>query len=237
MIKSLLEPEDNQPEKIKSEPEAETLNEVAAEENFESYFAGIESPPSGVSEEPENLPEIPKPADDRLIFSAILEKRMPAQSPDETTDGRRDSAELHFDQSENLFAETAGESANDEPLAGFPKDEINFEPPTEIVKETANYEPTVRAKTEQPKIDRSEMLFQSSAKPESFAETARQSGLAYAAAITLFGSIVFMLIIGWFADLLLGSSPWGIVGGIVLGAAIGFFQFFRMTSQIFKNKD
>jgi F0F1-type ATP synthase assembly protein I len=60
--------------------------------------------------------------------------------------------------------------------------------------------------------------------------------LAYAAAITLFGSIVFMLIIGWFADLLLGSSPWGIVGGIVLGAAIGFFQFFKMTSQIFKGE-
>jgi F0F1-type ATP synthase assembly protein I len=46
-----------------------------------------------------------------------------------------------------------------------------------------------------------------------------------------------MLILGWFADLLLGSSPWGIVGGIILGAAIGFLQFFRITSQIFKNKD
>ncbi len=82
-----------------------------------------------------------------------------------------------------------------------------------------------------------ERLFQTAAEPESIAETARKSGLAYGAAITLFGSIVFMLILGWFTDLLLGSQPWGIVGGIVLGAAVGFFQFFRITSQIFKNKE
>lgn len=75
------------------------------------------------------------------------------------------------------------------------------------------------------------------AKPESFAETSRKSGLAMSAAIALFGSVVFLLIIGWFADLLLGTSPWGIVGGIVLGSLIGFFQFFRMTSQILKDKD
>ena len=75
------------------------------------------------------------------------------------------------------------------------------------------------------------------AKPESFAETSRKSGLAMSAAIALFGSVVFLLIIGWFADLLLGTSPWGIVGGIVLGSIIGFFQFFRTTSQILKNKD
>lgn len=80
-------------------------------------------------------------------------------------------------------------------------------------------------------------LFQTDYKPESQAETIRNSGLAYSAAITLFASVVFMLIIGWFADLLLGSSPWGIVGGIVLGSLIGFFQFFRTTSQILKNKD
>ena len=72
---------------------------------------------------------------------------------------------------------------------------------------------------------------------ESLAETARKSGLAMSAAIALFGSVVFMLIIGWFADLLLGTSPWGKVGGIVLGSIIGFLQFFRMTSQILKNKD
>ena len=41
-------------------------------------------------------------------------------------------------------------------------------------------------------------------------------------------------IIGWGADLLLGSSPWGIVIGILIGAGIGFLQFFRITGEIFK---
>jgi F0F1-type ATP synthase assembly protein I len=70
-------------------------------------------------------------------------------------------------------------------------------------------------------------MFQTNFKPESLAETARKSGLAYAAGITLFGSIVFLMVLGWFADLLLGISPWGIVG---------FVQFFRITSQILKDK-
>lgn len=74
----------------------------------------------------------------------------------------------------------------------------------------------------------------SKAEPESAAETVRQSGLAYSAGIALFAAVVFMMVLGWGADLLLGSSPWGIVGGIVLGSIIGFIQFFRLTSQIFK---
>jgi F0F1-type ATP synthase assembly protein I len=81
-----------------------------------------------------------------------------------------------------------------------------------------------------------ETIFQVDFKPESKAETIRKSGLAYAAAITLFGAIVFMLILGWFFDLLVGTSPWGMIGGIILGAVIGFFQFFRLTSQIINNK-
>ncbi len=79
-------------------------------------------------------------------------------------------------------------------------------------------------------------IFQTDFKPETQAETMRKSGLAYAAAITLFGAVIFMMVLGWGADLLLGTKPWGIVGGIVLGAIIGFIQFFRLTSQIIKDK-
>ncbi len=75
----------------------------------------------------------------------------------------------------------------------------------------------------------------SSAPSESFAETTRRSGLAWSAGIVFFASVVFMLVLGWGADLLLGTSPWGLVGGIVLGSLIGFVQFFRLTSQIFKS--
>ncbi len=65
----------------------------------------------------------------------------------------------------------------------------------------------------------------------------RRTGLAWSAATVLGGSVVFMLILGWFFDLVFGSKPWGVVGGIVLGAVIGFIQFFRITSQIFKKDD
>jgi F0F1-type ATP synthase assembly protein I len=69
--------------------------------------------------------------------------------------------------------------------------------------------------------------------PESMAESVRQSGLAYSAAIAFFASVVFMLVIGWGADLLFGTSPWGMVVGIVIGSVIGFVQFFRINSRIF----
>ena len=71
-------------------------------------------------------------------------------------------------------------------------------------------------------------------KPETVAETAGRSGLALSAGIVFFGSVVFMLVLGWGADLLFGSSPWGMVCGIVIGSLIGFIQFFRLSSQIFK---
>lgn len=72
--------------------------------------------------------------------------------------------------------------------------------------------------------------------PETKDETVRQSGLAWSAGIIFFSSVAFMLFLGWIADLLLGSSPWGIVGGVILGSIIGFIQFFRITSQIFNSK-
>ena len=70
--------------------------------------------------------------------------------------------------------------------------------------------------------------------PESTAETFRRTGLAWSAGVAFGGAVIFMLVLGWGADVLLGTSPWGIVGGIILGSVIGFIQFFRITSQIFK---
>jgi hypothetical protein len=69
--------------------------------------------------------------------------------------------------------------------------------------------------------------------PETTDETVRRSGLAWSAGIAFFGSVAFMLFLGWLADLLLGTTPWGMVGGIVLGSIIGFIQFFRISSQIY----
>lgn len=85
------------------------------------------------------------------------------------------------------------------------------------------------------KKDDGPVLFQTNFKPESQAETIRKSGLAYSAALVLAGSIIFLLIIGWILDsFLVVTKPWCLVGGIVLGSIIGFYQFFRLTSKILK---
>jgi F0F1-type ATP synthase assembly protein I len=69
--------------------------------------------------------------------------------------------------------------------------------------------------------------------PPSTEETVRRSGLAWSVGIIFFGSVAFTLFLGWIADVLFGSSPWGLVGGIVLGSIIGFLQFFRISSKIY----
>jgi len=63
-------------------------------------------------------------------------------------------------------------------------------------------------------------------------ETNRKSGMAYAAAFSLFASVVSGLIAGWLLDRWLGTAPWLLVAGIVLGAAAGFYELIRITSKI-----
>ena len=63
-------------------------------------------------------------------------------------------------------------------------------------------------------------------------ETNRKSGLAYAAAFSLFSAVVAGLIAGWLMDRWLGTRPWLLVAGIVLGAAVGFYQFIRVSSKL-----
>ncbi len=63
-------------------------------------------------------------------------------------------------------------------------------------------------------------------------ETNRKTGLAYAAALSLFAAVVSGLIIGWLLDRWLGTRPWLLVSGIVLGAAAGFYEFIRQTSKL-----
>lgn len=269
MIKSLLEPDEKQPEEIAIGREETASDESKFEEEFENVFAEIESQAAETNESsPQNFPEISQPPDDLLIsaekplettieaaneppkFSSVPIDEQPEDSPAD--------AKIYESNAEDL-----SEEASDQPLAGFPVEEADagifnqtatekiVHEPFEIPKESVNFTAPAAVNDDAAKSDvppaeavaekvsnenneNSETVFRIAAEPESFAETARQSGLAYAAAITLFGSVVFMLIIGWFADLLLGSSPFGIVGGIILGALIGFVQFFRLTSQIFK---
>ncbi|MGB8508263.1 MAG: AtpZ/AtpI family protein [Pyrinomonadaceae bacterium] len=62
-------------------------------------------------------------------------------------------------------------------------------------------------------------------------ETARKSGVAYAAGLAIFFSVLAFMGLGWLLDKWLGTN-WAMVGGIIIGAVIGFYQFIRMISTI-----
>ena len=56
--------------------------------------------------------------------------------------------------------------------------------------------------------------------------------MAYAAALAIFFSVAAGFGVGWAIDRWRGTSPWFVVAGIVLGSALGLYQFVRMTSKI-----
>ncbi|HSD47678.1 MAG TPA: AtpZ/AtpI family protein [Pyrinomonadaceae bacterium] len=61
----------------------------------------------------------------------------------------------------------------------------------------------------------------------------RKSGFAYAAAITLFASVASFCGIGYLLDRWLGTQPWLLVTGIVLGSALGLYEFVRLSSKTY----
>lgn len=63
-------------------------------------------------------------------------------------------------------------------------------------------------------------------------EENRKSGIAYAAAFTLFASVAALCGLGWLLDRWLGTDPWLMVFGLILGAAAGFYEFVRLTSKL-----
>lgn len=62
-------------------------------------------------------------------------------------------------------------------------------------------------------------------------ETSRRSGMAYAAGLAIFFSVVSLMGVGWALDRWLGTS-WIMLAGIVLGAVVGFYEFIRIISRI-----
>jgi len=61
----------------------------------------------------------------------------------------------------------------------------------------------------------------------------RKSGYAYAAGITLFASVAVFCGVGWFLDRWLGTEPWLLVSGIVLGSIGGLYEFVRLSSKTY----
>lgn len=68
--------------------------------------------------------------------------------------------------------------------------------------------------------------------PKQEQSEAQRSGLGYAAVFALVASILACLLAGWLLDRwLVTTSPWLTVGGIILGAVAGFFQFIKIMSR------
>jgi len=61
----------------------------------------------------------------------------------------------------------------------------------------------------------------------------RKAGFAYAAGFTVFASVAAGTGFGWLLDKWLGTQPWCLVGGIVLGSAAGLFEFVRLSSKTY----
>ena len=64
-------------------------------------------------------------------------------------------------------------------------------------------------------------------------EENRKAGYAYAAGITLVAVVVTFCGLGWALDKWLGTDPWLLIAGIVLGSAAGLYQFVRLSSKTY----
>ena len=60
----------------------------------------------------------------------------------------------------------------------------------------------------------------------------RKSGLVYAAVFAIVSSILVCLVGGWLLDKWLGTSPWLVVAGLLVGTVIGFYEFIRIMSRV-----
>lgn len=79
--------------------------------------------------------------------------------------------------------------------------------------------------------EKKEGYYQPAANAEVADETKRKGTLAIGAIYALMGSIVAFIVAGFFLDRVLETSPWFIVGGIILGTIIGFYQFIRISGK------
>ncbi len=62
-----------------------------------------------------------------------------------------------------------------------------------------------------------------------FQETVRKSGPAAAASYTLVGAVLLLGSIGYLIDLRYSTSPWFLLGGLLLGIVVGFYELAKIV--------
>ena len=70
--------------------------------------------------------------------------------------------------------------------------------------------------------------FLSSRSLKYFQENLRRSGPVMAAGYTLIGSIIFLGGLGYALDYWRGTSPWFLLGGLLLGIVVGFYELAKI---------
>jgi F0F1-type ATP synthase assembly protein I len=66
---------------------------------------------------------------------------------------------------------------------------------------------------------------------KSLQDAANQAGPAAAASYSLIGAVVLLGGAGYGLDLWLGTSPWCVLGGLILGLVLGFYELVKVTSM------
>ena len=70
--------------------------------------------------------------------------------------------------------------------------------------------------------DKSEFFLERAAK--AFQQNVTRAGPVAAASYTLIGAIILLGGIGYALDRWLGTSPWFLLGGLLLGIVVGFYE-------------
>jgi ATP synthase protein I len=65
---------------------------------------------------------------------------------------------------------------------------------------------------------------------QAFQENVGRAGPAASASYTLIGSVVGLGGIGYAVDSWLGTAPWGVFVGLLLGLAVGFYELVKSVS-------
>lgn len=239
MIKTLLNADEEPPEGTKVIIEDAVINEAPAATESEIATENGASPTETrpvfeIPEDAQFFVKPPPPAEEKAqfeefsaAFADIENREAEIIPPPETT------AEVV--PAPEILRQSAQENEYDELLAAIEKEEPEiFESAGGAAAQNAAFASQTSDEEEKKYAPSAGTLFQSDYTPPSTAQTIRNSGLAWSAGIVLFGSVIFMMIFGWFADLLFGSSPWGLLGGIIIGGLIGIVQLFRISSQIYR---
>jgi len=71
--------------------------------------------------------------------------------------------------------------------------------------------------------------FSYSKSARSLQENASRAGTAASVSYTLIGSIILLGGLGYGFDVWRGTSPWGVLVGLLLGVVVGFYELIKTT--------